>query len=87
MFGIKSRQRFSHEQTRELNMTYEIHKHPDSTIINDLAIRFGTSPQKINKWFVNKRFAEKPKSLKDTWIARFFFFLLKATVVYLFLFV
>jgi len=66
MFGIKSRQRFSHEQTRELNMTYEIHKHPDSTIINDLAIRFGTSPQKINKWFVNKRFAEKPKSLKDT---------------------
>lgn len=47
-------------------MTYEIHKHPDSTIINDLAIRFGTSPQKINKWFVNKRFAEKPKSLKDT---------------------
>jgi len=68
MFGIKSRQRFSHEQTRELNVTYDLNKHPDSTVINSLAVRFGISPQRINKWFVNKRFTEKPKnvSLKDT---------------------
>lgn len=61
MFGIKSRQRFSHEQTRELNMMYDLNKHPISSVINDLAMRFGISAQKVNKWFVNKRFSEKPK--------------------------
>jgi len=62
MFGIKSRQRFSHDQTRELNLMYEISKHPNSSVINDLALRFGITAQKINKWFVNKRFSEKPKN-------------------------
>jgi hypothetical protein len=63
MFGIKSRQRFSPEQTRELNLIYNMNKHPDSSIINDLVVRYGIPAQRINKWFVNKRFTEKPKNV------------------------
>lgn len=56
---IRSRKRFTIEQSRVLEDAYKEHGHPSRDFKEKIAKKFSTSPRRIQIWFQNRRAKDK----------------------------
>ncbi|CAI9772620.1 unnamed protein product [Fraxinus pennsylvanica] len=59
-----SRQRFSDEQIKSLETTFEMESRPELRMKQHLADKLGLQPRQVAIWFQNRRARSKPKELE-----------------------
>lgn len=59
-----SRQRFSDEQIKSLETTFEVESRPELRMKQHLAKKLGLQPRQVAIWFQNRRARSKPKELE-----------------------